>query len=143
MKNTARVAMTVLIALHLAVTIWHGNAHTVLAITLPPVKTAFVFIVILIAPLLGLLLLWTRFTAVGASMLVLSMLGALLFGVYHHYLMVSPDNVGHLPAGNASAQSAFVASATGLALIELASAVYGALYLRMLRRTPQRRVPLA
>jgi len=138
MKNTARVAMTVLIALHLAVTIWHGNAHTVLAITLPPVKGAFVVIVILIAPLVGLLLLWTRFTAVGAWILVLSMLGALLFGVYHHYLMVSPDNVRHLPAGNAAAQSAFVASATALALLELATMLYGAFYLWTLRRTAPR-----
>src|SRR5215510_5096672 len=126
MKRSGRIAMTVLIALHLAVTVWHGNAHTILGITLPPEKTAFVFIVILIAPLVGLFLLWTRYTAVGGWMIVLSMFGALLFGVYHHFLMVSPDNVGHLPAGNAAAQSAFVASATGLTLVELASAGYGA-----------------
>jgi len=138
MKRSGRIAMTVLIALHLAVTVWHGNAHTILGITLPPEKTAFVFIVILIAPLVGLFLLWTRYTAVGGWMIVLSMFGALLFGVYHHFLMVSPDNVGHLPAGNAAAQSAFVASATALALLELATMLYGAFYLWTLRRTAPR-----
>lgn len=133
--------MTVLVALHLAVTVWHGSAHTALGITLPPEKTAFVFIVILIAPLVAVSLLWTRYAVVGGWMMVLSMLGALLFGVYHHYVMVSPDNVGHLPPGSAAAQSAFVGTATGLALLELASTLYGAFSLRTLQRTAQRGVP--
>jgi len=133
--------MTVLIVLHFAVTVWHGGAHTDLGITLPPAKTAFVFIVILIAPLVGLFLFWTRFAVVGCWTIVLSMFSALLFGVYHHYLMVSPDNVGYLPPGNAAAQSAFVASATAVAFLELAITLYGAFYLWTLRRTAQRGVP--
>ena len=53
------------------------------------------------------------------------MLGALLFGAYHHYILISPDNIGHLPHGSADAQSTFIASAATLALLELASALYG------------------
>jgi hypothetical protein len=53
------------------------------------------------------------------------MLGALLFGVYHHYVLVSPDNIGYLPAGSAEARSQFIASATVIALLELVSAIYG------------------
>jgi hypothetical protein len=129
-----KISISALVAIHLAVAVWHGNAHTALAIALPPEKNAFVFIVILIAPLVAASLMWTRYLLVGLWMIVLSMLGALLFGVYHHYLMVSPDNIGHLPTGSADAQSSFIASAAALALLELASALYGAYYLASLPR---------
>jgi hypothetical protein len=129
-----KISISALVAIHLAVAVWHGNAHTALAIALPPEKNAFVFIVILIAPLVAASLMWTRYLLVGLWMIVLSMLGALLFGVYHHYLMVSPDNIGHLPTGSADAQSSFIASAAALALLELASALCGAYYLASLPR---------
>ena len=129
-----KIAIAVLVAIHLAVAVWHGNAHTALAISLPPAKNAFVIIVILIAPLVAAWLLWTRYVLLGAWMTLLSMLGALLFGAYHHYVMVSPDNIGHLPHGDADAQSTFVASAAALALLELAAALCGAFHLGTLRR---------
>ena len=118
--------IAVLAAIHLAVTLWHGNAHTELAIALPPGKNVFVVVVILIAPLVAVSLVWTRHALVGLWMFFLSMLGALLFGAYHHYILVSPDNIGHLPHGSADAHSTFIASAGALALLELASALYGA-----------------
>ena len=129
-----KIAIAVLVAIHLAAAVWHGNAHTALAIALPPEKNAFVFIVILIAPLVAAWLMWTRYVLVGVWLIVLSMLGALLFGAYHHYVMVSPDNIGHLPHGSADAQSTFIASAASLALLELASALCGAFYLGTLLR---------
>ena len=125
----AKFAIAVLVAVHLAVALWHGNAHGALAISLPPGKSAFVFIVILIAPVVAASLIWTRYVVVGAWIFFLSMLGALLFGGYHHYVLVSPDNIGHLPPGSSAAQSTFIASAAALALLELASALYGAFYL--------------
>jgi NADPH:quinone reductase-like Zn-dependent oxidoreductase len=97
-----------------------------LAIVLPPWKNAFVILVILIAPVLAATLVWTRYASVGVWMFFLCMLGALLFGVYHHYVLVSPDNIGHLPHGGTDAQSTFIASAAAVALLELASALYGA-----------------
>lgn len=119
-------AISILVTIHLAVALWHGNAHTALAIALPPEKNAFVIIVILIAPLVAAALVWTRYVSVGVWIFFLSMLGALLFGAYHHYILVSPDNIGHLAPGSADAQSTFISSAAALALLELASALYGA-----------------
>ena len=52
--------------------------------------------------------------------------GAFLFGAYHHYVMVSPDNIHHLPTASAEAGYQFTISAGVIALIELASALYGA-----------------
>jgi hypothetical protein len=121
-----KITISVLVAVHLAVSLWHGNAHTELAIALPPLKNAFVFLVILIAPLVAASLVWTRYVSVGVWMFLLSMLGALFFGAYHHYILVSPDNIAHLPHGTADARAAFITSAAALALLELAAALYGA-----------------
>jgi hypothetical protein len=122
----AKIVITVLVAIHLAVTLWHGNAHTELSIALPPGKNVFVVVVILIAPLVAAALVWTRHALVGLWIFFVSMLGALLFGAYHHCILVSADNIGHLPHGNANAHWTFIASAGALALLEVASALYGA-----------------
>jgi hypothetical protein len=127
-----RIAVTVLVAIHLVVSLWHGKAHTVLAVALTPAQNAFVILVILIAPLIASLLIWTRHVLPGAWIFFLSMLGALLFGAYYHFVEVSPDHIGHLPAGSAHAHSTFIATAAMLAALELASALYGAFYLRSL-----------
>ena len=125
-----KLVITGLVAVHLAASLWHGSAHTRLAINLPPAKTLFVFIVILIAPIVAALLVWTRYFSVGLWVLFISMLGSFLFGVYHHYLLVSPDNVRHLPAGSPEAHSQFITSAGMIAFLELASALYAAYGLR-------------
>jgi hypothetical protein len=133
--SSSHIAIAALVAIHFAVAIWHGHAHTELAIALPPEKNAFVFIVILIAPLVAASLVWTRYVLVGVWMFFLSMLGALIFGAYHHYILVSPDNIGHLAPGSADAQATFIASAAALGLLELASALYGAFCLGSLSAT--------
>lgn len=130
-----KVAITGLVAIHFAVAVWHGNAHTALAIGLEPWENAFVILVILIAPLVAAPLVWTRYARAGVWMFFLSMLGALLFGAYHHYVVVSPDNIGHLPHGSADAQATFITSAGALGVLELASALYGAFCLGALERT--------
>ena len=121
-----KIVIAGLVAIHLAATLWHGGAHTQLAITLPPEKNAFVYLVILIAPLAAAGLVWTRYFSLGLWVFFLSMLGAFLFGAYHHYMLVSPDNIHHLPAGSPDAHAQFIASAAAIALLELASALYGA-----------------
>ena len=124
-----RIAITVLALIHLLATLWHGNAHTRLAIELPLLKTIFVVIVILIAPLVSVGFVWTRYLSTGLWIFFLSMLGALLFGVYHHYVMVSPDNVAHLPAGNPEFHSQFISSAAIIAVLELVSTLAAAFFL--------------
>ena len=134
----ARIALTGLVAIHLVVTLWHGSAHTQLGILLPPEKNAFVYIVILIAPIVAASLLWTRYLLAGVWTLVVSMVGALLFGAYHHYVLISPDNVNHLPRGTAEAHTHFIASAAAIALLELAGALGGAFCLGSYLGAPAR-----
>jgi len=132
-----RIAITALVVVHLAATLWHGDAHTQLAIGLPPEKTIFVYVVILIAPIVAAGLVWTRYVSIGLWLFVLSMLGALLFGAYHHYVMVSPDNIGHLPVGSPESHSQFISSSAVIALLELASALYGVFCLGSHRARPR------
>lgn len=122
----SKMVVTGLVVIHLVASFWHGAAHTRLAIGLPIEKTIFVYVVILIAPIVAAALVWTRYSSIGLWIFVLSMLGALFFGAYHHYVMVSPDNIGHLPSGSPESHSQFITSAAVIALLELASTLYGA-----------------
>lgn len=121
-----KIVITGLVAIHLAASLWHGGAHTQLAVTLSPEKNIFVYVVILIAPIVAAFLVWTRYLSAGLWVFFLSMLGSLLFGAYHHYVLVSPDNIGHLPDGSPESHARFITSAAAIALLELASALYGA-----------------
>ncbi|HTO68940.1 MAG TPA: hypothetical protein VMR31_03690 [Myxococcota bacterium] len=124
--RSAKWLVSALAAAHLAVTLWHSGAHTELAIGLPPLKLAYAYAVIVIAPPLAAVLVWTRFSAFGLWLFTLAMVGSLVFAAYHHYVLVSPDNIAHLPDGSAEAQARFVSSAGWSAVLELAGSLCGA-----------------
>ena len=115
-----------LVVVHLAASFWHGGLHSQLSINLSTSQKAFVYIVILIAPVVGAALVWTRYAAIGVWIFFLSMLAAFLFGAYNHYVLVSPDNINYLPTARPEAAHQFTLSAGAIALLELASALYGA-----------------
>lgn len=125
-RAMSRIVIAALALVHLGVTLWHSSAHTELAIALPPAKLAYAYAVIVIAPPLAAALLWSRWTRAGLWLFLLSMLGSLLFATYHHYILVSPDNVAHLPEGTPQAHASFIQSAGISALLELVSALYAA-----------------
>jgi hypothetical protein len=118
---------------HLVATLWHGDAHQRLAIDLPPLKDVFVYLVILAAPLVAAVLVWTRRLEAGLLIFTFSMVGALLFGAYHHYVLVSEDNIAHLPDGAAHLHAQFTSSAAAIALLEVAGALVGAFCLGSVR----------
>ena len=121
-----RIVLTGLVIVHLAASLWHGSAHTDLAIELTRGETLFVYIIIIIAPVVAAVLVWTRYVSTGLWAFFLSMLGSFLFGAYHHYVFMSPDNISHLPQGTPESHSRFITSAGIIALVDLASALYGA-----------------
>ena len=124
MQSTViKVLITVFVLVHLAGNLWHGDAHTTLEISLPGIKTAFVIVVILISPILGAILTWTRYSILGSWTVGLSMVGSVVFSVYHHYVLISPDNVEHLPSGTPEAHAHFSNSAEFIALVALAAAL--------------------
>ncbi len=122
--QTTKIIIAILVAVHLVGNLWHGSAHAILEIALPDYKTAFVLVVIIISPVLGAILCWTKFSIQGCWLVALSMLGSLLFSVYHHFVMISIDNVDHLPPGTPAAHKHFANSAEFIALAALAAALF-------------------
>ena len=97
MNRSAKYATAIVVA-HLLVNLMHGLAHRELRVGLAPPASIFVIVVVLISPLIALALLWTAEKRLGLILLSLSMFGSLLFGLYHHFLAVSPDHVRSQPA---------------------------------------------
>jgi len=123
-STTIRILLTLFVVAHLIGNLWHGDAHATLEIFLPGIKTAFVIVVILIGPVLGGILIWTRHVILGSWVVAVSMAGSVVFSVYHHFVLISPDNVEHLPPGTAEAHAHFANSAEFIALIALVAALW-------------------
>ena len=127
-SRTHRILCTVAVLAHLAINLLHGRAHEELRVGLSAWQSIYVVTVILIAPLIAMLLLWTRYARVGLLVLVISMAGSLIFGVIYHYVIVSPDHISHLPPGDA--QGVFRMTALLLIVTELLGLVAGLFGLR-------------
>ncbi len=115
--------VTLLVVAHLLGNLWHGDAHAILEIVIPDSKIPFVIIVILASPIIGAILIWTRYGLLGCWIVGVSMVGSVVFSVYHHYVLISIDNVEHLPPGAPDAHAHFSNSAEFIAIAALASAL--------------------
>ena len=93
--------VTVIVLAHLVVNFLHGRAHTQLGVGLSSWQQFYVIAVILLAPLVALLLSWTRYVRASVWLLLGSMLASLIFGLSYHYIILSNDHVAHLPPGEA------------------------------------------
>lgn len=94
-----RIGLTAVIV-HALIVVAHGIAHAELGVELSAFQTGYVAVVIVVAPLLASVLLWTRLSRHGWLLLTVSMAAALVFGIYWHYIAVSSDHVSHLPEGD-------------------------------------------
>ena len=109
----------------------HGLAHLELRVALAPSGLIFVIVVVLIAPLIATGLVWTAEKRLGLILLSLSMFGSLLFGLYHHFLTVSPDV--HLQPPSPWGKS-FVLTAYLLIITEAIGTYIGVHFLRTVRK---------
>jgi len=60
-----KIMITGLVLVHLAASLWHGSAHTHLGIELSMQQTLFVYIIVIIAPVVAAILVWTRYESMG------------------------------------------------------------------------------
>jgi hypothetical protein len=105
---------------HLAISLVHGAAHAQAHVAMSPASNAFVFVVILAGPLIGLAWMWHS-KRIGAWLIGVTMAGSLVFGVVNHFVLASPDHVSHV---DPRWQPLFAATAVLLAITEaLGSAV--------------------
>lgn len=127
MTVLTRLALAIVIA-HAAIATLHGAAHKALGVELSLSQTLFVAIVITVAPVLAGVLLWKRAGAAGAPVFLISMAGSFVFGVYYHFIAISPDHVSHVAATSRGPwATAFQVTAFLLMFVELAGIVVGAL----------------
>lgn len=130
--NLSTKCVTAIVVAHLLVNIAHGLAHQELHVGLAPPDLIFVIVVVLISPLLAMGLLWTTAKRLGLMLLSLSMFGSFLFGLYHHFLAMSPDHVRSQPSSPWGL--AFVLTAYGLPITEAIGTYVGVHFLWIARK---------
>lgn len=128
MTKFSKAAVTITVIAHLIVNLLHGRAHTELGVGLTSFQQFYVIAVILLAPLIALVLSWTRRARTGLWLLFASMLGSLIFGACYHYIIVSSDHVAHLPPGDA--RGLFRITALLLLITEAVGVVLAAIAVR-------------
>jgi len=95
-RNTLVQIAIGIVVIHFAVNVAHGMAHGRLAIGLDLFQKLFVALVILVGPFYAAYLIWRGSMRVGGALLAISMGGALVFGVYYHFILPGPDHVTHI-----------------------------------------------
>jgi hypothetical protein len=93
------VGMLTVVGLHLVISFVHGAAHTGAAVPLSPAATLFVWIVILVGPLAGLLV-WRWLDArAGAWIVAATLAASFAFGLINHFVIAGADHVSHVAEG--------------------------------------------
>ncbi len=87
---------TTVVIIHAIANGLHGLAHVEIPVSLSLLQSLFVGIVIFPAPIIAAVLLWTRFYRIGSWLLLSSISGSLLFGIYNHFIVISPDHVSQV-----------------------------------------------
>ena len=123
-------ALAAIVLAHLAISVVHGAAHTGARVELGAAGTAFVYIVILAGPLVGLAIVMAGSSAdlsgarprLGAAIVAMSMAGALVFGLVNHFFIQGADHVAHVAR---EWRTLFASTAALLAVLEAAGTVIG------------------
>ena len=114
-------ALAAVVLIHLALSVVHGAAHAAAAVALDPAGRAFVYIVILAGPLVGLAVA-ARWPLAGSAIVALTMAGSLVFGLINHFIIQGADHVAHVaPAW----RTLFASTAALLVLVEAAGTAIG------------------
>jgi hypothetical protein len=113
-----------IVVLHVLVVFPHSIAHTMMHIDMNLWQNIYIGLVILIGPVVSGILLW-RSARSGLALLVLTMTGSLLFGIYYHFVASGPDNVAFLHPHPWT--QTFRVSAVLLAVVELVGVIVGLL----------------
>ena len=116
--------------LHLIVSVVHGSAHDGAAVEQGPAALAFIVLVIIAGPLIGVAWMWLNSRA-GARLIAITMAASLLFGLINHFINPGADRVDHVAA---AWRSLFESTAVLLAVLEAAGAALGFAYGRSVVR---------
>ncbi len=93
--NDGRLGLVLVVLAHLVISIIHGQAHTGANVALSSAMAAFVYIVILAGPLVGVALSFWR-ADIGGWTVAASFAGSLVFGLVNHFIISGADRVDHV-----------------------------------------------
>lgn len=122
MARNLTVAALVVV-LHLVANAAHGLPHAEAPVPLAAWQWAFVYVVVLLAPVVALGVLWRGRPRAGAGLLAASMTASLVFGLYFHFGVPNPDHVDAVRAG--PWRGTFRATAVLIALMDAIGAFVG------------------
>ena len=94
-SRTLKLTTLVLVGFHFLIVVLHSIAHEVLSVKATAAQLAFIVPVIIVAPLAAGLML-PKFEKAGAVVLLMSMLGSFVFGLYYHFIADTHDHVRHV-----------------------------------------------
>ena len=136
--RTPVITAALVVLLHTLVMLVHGAAHMRLNVELSAWANIYVLWIVGIGPIAGLFLLRSSRQRTGATILFTTMIGALLFGLWKHFVAHGPDHVMHLAAG--AWRFPFQATAVLLAVSELAAAIVAFMLLNVVTRQTKARI---
>ena len=93
--RTLKRAALWLVWIHFLVVALHSIAHEVLAVKASAAQLAFIVPVIIVAPVVAGVML-PKFKRAGAFVLMASMIGSFVFGLYYHFVADTTDHVAHV-----------------------------------------------
>ena len=96
--RTFVITAALVVLVHTVVMLIHGAAHIRLNIELSPWANIYVLGIVGIGPITGLIFLRSSRQRTGATILFITMIGALLFGLWNHFIVPGADHVMHLQA---------------------------------------------
>lgn len=96
-RNTRALKLTSLglVGFHFLTVVLHSVAHETLSVKASPAQLAFIIPVIILAPLVAGFLL-PKFEKAGAALLLASLAGSFVFGLYYHFVADTIDHVAHV-----------------------------------------------
>jgi hypothetical protein len=121
-----RALLALVVILHLAVCVIHGQAHAGAQVPLTRAAALFVYGVILIGPVVGLAIVVLGAPRVGGWVGAAAFAGALVFGVLNHFVIAGSDHVSHVPTAWRTLFASTAALLVGLEAIGSAVAAWGA-----------------
>jgi hypothetical protein len=128
--RTFLITAALVVLVHSVVMLVHGAAHMQLNIELSPWTMIYVLGIVGAGPITGLLFLRSSWQRTGVTILFITMMGGLLFGLWNHFIANGADHVMHLQPG--SWRLPFQVTAGLLACSEAAGVVIAFALLRAL-----------
>lgn len=124
-----KLAALVLVGFHFLAVVLHAVAHEVLPVNATTAQLAFIIPVIIFAPVVAGFML-PKFERAGAALLLASMLGSFVFGLYYHFVADTIDHIAHVARLEPAFWSTmFRVTAQLLAVSEIIGAVLAGLLL--------------